>query len=67
MVGTFGGSVLGISGRVYKINQVMLASRGENNGNQGKERQDTKFTLHSYAFWYCFKFISKKKKIFKLK
>ena len=39
MVGAIGGSVLGVSRRVYKKNRVMLASGGENNGNQGKERQ----------------------------
>lgn len=59
MVGAIGGSVLGISGRVYKINQVVLASGGRQWGSRKGKAEGTKFTLPSCALWYCFKFKSK--------
>lgn len=44
MVGEIGGSVLGISRRVYKINRVMLASGGETMGI--RERRGRGYKIH---------------------
>jgi len=41
-----------------KSGDACLGGRKQWESGKG-EAEDTKFTLHSCAFWYCFKFISK--------